>query len=84
MRDALRAAGYAPQIYRVDFESALIAAMQRGGYHVVLLDPRSSGLARPTVEALMLEHGVHLPLVILVRGQDLASDVRTALSALRN
>lgn len=81
----MRAAGYAPQLYRVDFESALVAALQRGGYHLVLLDSRSCGLPRPLVETLMLEHGVHLiPLVDLKPGQDLAADVRIALSALRN
>ncbi len=84
VRDALRAAGFAPQIYRVDFESALVAALQRGGHHVVLLDPRSAGMTRPTVETLMLEHTLQLPLVVLAPGQDLAREVRVALSALRN
>lgn len=85
VRDALRAAGYDPKIFRVDFESALVAALQRGSYHVVLLDSQSTGVPRLMVEQLMIEHGMHLiPLVVLVPRQDLASDVRIALSALRN
>lgn len=84
VRDALQAAGYAPQLHRVDFESALVAALHRGGHHLVLLEPATSGLTRATVEALMLEHAAYLPLVILVPGRDLGRDVSIALSTLRN
>jgi hypothetical protein len=85
VRSLLRGGRYTPQIYRVDFESALVAALMRGGYDVVLLDVASSGIRRATVESSMLEHRGHLlPLVELVPGQDLGSAVRIALSALRN
>lgn len=84
VRDVLKAAGYAPQIYRADFESALVAALPRNAYDVVILDGRSSGLARATVEAHMRGIGVCVPLVEIVPGRDLGSEVRAALAATRN
>lgn len=84
IRETLRAAGYQPHLYRVDFEPALVAALQRGGFHIVVLDSQSTGLTRPAVLALMAEHNVALPLVDLVPGRSLCDDVRIALSALRN
>lgn len=83
-RDALVACGYHPQIYRVDFEAALAAALLRGGHDLVILDAKSSGLSRGLVEALMKDHGVRVPLVELVPGIPLADAVRQGLAALVN
>lgn len=84
VRDALTAAGYAAHIYRADFEPALVAALSRHTYDVVILDGRSTGLSRATVEARMREHGACLPLVEVEAGRALGSDVRAALAATRN
>jgi FixJ family two-component response regulator len=84
VRDALRSNGYEPQVYRVDFEPALAAALPRSTYDVILLDTRSTGIARTHVETLMRDHGVRAPLVEIVAGRPLGEDVLAALSAIRN
>ena len=84
VRDQLRAAGYAPQIYRADFEPAVAAALTRNTYDVVILDSKSTNLARGLIENLMREHGVKTPIVEIAPGRELGSDVRHALAALRN
>jgi hypothetical protein len=84
VRDALRSNGYEPLVYRVDFESALAAALPRGVYDVIVLDCRSTGIARSHVETLMRDHGVRAPLVEIMPGRPLGDDVTAALAATRN
>jgi hypothetical protein len=84
VRGALVACGYHPQIYRVDFESALVAALPRATYDLVIVDPKTSGLSRTHVEVLMRDHGVRAPLVELVPGKPLEEQLRAALAPLRN
>ena len=84
VRDALRSNGYEPQVYRVDFEPALAAALPRGSYDVIVLDTRSTGIARTHVETLMREHAVRTPLVEIIPGRSLGEDVSAALAATRN
>jgi len=83
-RDALATAGYHPQIYRVDFESALSAALPRGSFDIVILDAKTSGISRATVETLMKDAGIKIPLVEVLPDRSLADDVRSALAARRN
>ncbi len=84
VRDALRSNGYEPQVYRVDFESALAAALSRASYDVLLLDSRSTGIARSRVETLMRDLGIRAPLVEIIPGRCLGDDVVAALTANRN
>lgn len=84
LRSALREGGYQPLIYRVDFEPALVAALPRRSYDLVLLDSKTTSLSPSAVHALMGEHGIRVPLVVLAPGRDILADVREALDVLRN
>lgn len=83
IRDALRGSDYEPRIFRVDHEPALVAAIGRMLYDVVILDPRA-GLSRSHVEALLREGGVRAPLVEYFEDQPLGEQVRAAVGAVRN
>lgn len=80
----LRAAGFTPRLTRVDFASALAAALSRDTFDVVLLDPHTPGLTRPLVEELLRDYHVRAPLVVLGDPATLGEHVRAALVAQRN
>jgi hypothetical protein len=84
LRAALRSAGYAPKLFRVDFEAALTAALSHGTYDVIVLDAASTGLFRATVEALQRQAGTTTPVIELGRIDELAEAIRIALAARRN
>lgn len=84
LRDELRSAGFEPFVFRVDFEHALAAALPRGGYDVVILDTKSSGVPRAVVEALMRAHAIKAPLIELHAGRPIGMAVREAVAAIRN
>ena len=63
-REALREAGIAVRITRVDIEPALNAALARNAYDVVVWDPEST-ISRDLVEARLREHGRTASLVVL-------------------
>ena len=63
-REALREAGIAVRITRVDIEPALSAALARNPYDVVVWDP-SSTITRDIVESRLREHGRTASFVVL-------------------
>ena len=79
VRTALTAAGFEPRIFRVDHEPALVAALTRAIYDVVILDARS-GLSRAEVEPLLRSSPVRGPLVEYFVDQPLGASVRAATS----
>jgi hypothetical protein len=80
----LRAAGFDPQITRVDFEAALEAALSRGRIDVVIYDPATAGMPRSLVDGKLVEHGIALPFVALSAPDGLADAVQKALVQSRN
>jgi hypothetical protein len=84
MRVRLCDAGYLPRLYRVDFEAALVAALSRGNFDIVLHDPTTPKLPRTVVEACMKEHGIRVPLVDLGDLNTIGDRVRASLGALKN
>ena len=84
IRAMLRDAGFEPRLFRVDHVPALAAALSRGRHDVILFDTASTGLTRGTLDALMREHGVALPVIELGAPDRLIEDIRGALASIRN
>lgn len=84
IRSTLRSAGFAPRFHRVDHEPALHAALTRGDYDVVILDPETTGLTRELVQARITELSKGTPLVPLGGLPDLGARVAAVLEARRN
>jgi hypothetical protein len=79
-RDALRNAGIAARIARVDIEPALNAALSRGAFDVVVIDPNTPGLARGVVEARLREHRTACPIVVFESLQTAVAGIRRVLA----
>ena len=85
LRAALRDAGLAARIVRIDIEPALNAALQRGSkFDVILFDPAMRGITREVIDARLRDHRRSIPVVRLEGIKDLADRIRAALAALRN
>ena len=65
LRAVLRDAGIPAQIFRVDIEPALNAALHRGGFDVVIFDPKMPGISREAVETRLREHRSSVPIITL-------------------
>jgi len=81
LRAALQRVGFSARFTRVDIEPALHAAVERGGFDVVIVDPATPGLSRSTVEACLRDHRLWLPVVELDGVSDLGEQVKHALEA---
>lgn len=84
IRAALRGAGIAARISRVDIEPALNAALSRGDFDVVVYDPRTKELSKDTVIARLREHGRVAPVVDLTSDDKLPDAIWTAVKARLN
>ncbi len=84
IRSTLRTAGFAPRFHRVDIEPALHAALTRGGYDVVIVDPHTAVLSRQIVQARIDELRPGTPLVLLGELSDLGARIAAVLHARRN
>lgn len=80
-RSALTANGIRARISRVDIEPALDAALSRTSYDVVVLDPRTPGITREMVDAMLREHRRIVHVVIF---DELDGTVAAVAHALRN
>jgi DNA-binding NtrC family response regulator len=83
LREALRTAGVAARFTRVDIEPALNAALARGGFDVVVLDPTIPGMSPLVIEARMREHHVDIPIVELGDIATLVARIKQAIVARR-
>lgn len=79
-REALREAGVAVRITRVDIEPALNAALARNAYDVVVWDPECS-ISREIVEARLREHGRTASIVVMDDVAGTAAKVAHTLTA---
>lgn len=84
IRAALHAHGLSTRITRVDFEPALVTAIERGDLDVVLFDPAVKTISLAGVEACMAQHHRTQPIVQLGEIAQLASSIEIALARLRN
>jgi hypothetical protein len=85
LRSALRDAGLDARLFVVDFEAALNAALERGGFHAVIYDPYTTAISLHVVEARMREHmRSTLPLVLFTSIEETVEQVRDALARTRN
>lgn len=80
-RGALTASGIQARISRVDIEPALNAALSRTSYDLVILDPRTPGITRELVEAMLRQH---MRIVQVVTYEDVATTVAAVERALHN
>jgi hypothetical protein len=79
IRAALEDAELAARFHRVDIEPALNAALSRGGYAVIVFDPRTPGITIEMIEARLRDHRRAVPVVTLGDTRTLADDIRQAL-----
>jgi hypothetical protein len=79
-REALREAGVAVRITRVDIEPALNAALARSPYDVVVWDP-ACAIARDIVEARLREHGRTASIIVMGDIAETAAKVAHTLTA---
>jgi hypothetical protein len=84
LRKALRSVDLEPRITRVDLEPALAAALSRGTFDVVIVDPLTPTISRETVEACLREHGVAPALPFAGDLDELISQVVQVIRARRN
>jgi hypothetical protein len=85
VREALRDAGIAAMITRVDIEPALNAALGRGGrFDVVIHDASTPGIPREVLDARLREHRRAIPVVPLQALDDLVAAVRVVLRSQLN
>lgn len=84
LRTALDQASIAARFHRVDIEPALNAALDRGGYDVVVLDPRTPAISLEVVEACMKANRRSFPIVTLGDPSTLGDAIRDALRAQLN
>lgn len=83
VRQALRSAGMAARIVRVDFEPALNAALGRDRCDVVVLD-EGTEITRTIALAHVREHGSMAPVISLGALDDLAAAIIRALATTVN
>lgn len=84
VRAVLHAAGMIVTLIRVDLESSLEAAMIRGDFHVVVVDPDCTTLSLATVTAMAQTHKRTQPIVVLGELAKLPSEIAAALTASSN
>lgn len=84
LRIALEHAAITARFHRIDIEPALNAALDRGGYDVVVFDPRTPGITREIIDACMRANRRAFPIVTLSDPSTLADAIRTALRAQLN
>lgn len=84
LRIALDQAAMTARFHRVDIEPALNAALHRGGFDVVVLDPATTGISIEIVEACMKANRRSVPIVTLSDPSTLADAIRDALRARMN
>ena len=84
LRIALERAGMTARFHRVDIEPALNAALHRGGYDVVVLDPKTTAISLAVVEACMKANRRPLPIVTLSDPTTIADAIRSALRSRLN
>jgi two-component system cell cycle sensor histidine kinase/response regulator CckA len=75
----LRRGGFDPTVERVETREGMIAALERGGWHLVISDYSMPLFDAPGALALVREHGLDVP-VIIVSG---TIGEETAVAALR-
>lgn len=79
LRALLRDAGISARFARVDIEPALDAALARGGYDVIVFDPKTKELSLEVIVASLREHRRPIPIVVLGNLDVLVDAIRTAL-----
>lgn len=84
LRASLATAELPARFHRVDIEPALNAALDRGGYDVVVFDAHTPGITRETIEARMRANRRAFPIVTLRDARTLAEDIRQALRSHAN
>jgi hypothetical protein len=84
VRSPLRAAGFEPQIIRVDFEPALEAALTRGNIDIIVYDPATPSMTQHLVETRLRECEISIPFVSLGDPAQLGQVVWKTLQALWN
>lgn len=84
LRLALERAAMTGRFHRVDIEPALNAALHRGGYDVVVLDPRTPAITLDVVEACMKANRRAFPIVTLSDPSTFADEIRSALRSQLN
>ena len=84
LRIALEQAGMTARFHRIDIEPALNAALDRGGYDVVVFDSRTPGITREIIESCMRANRRSFPIVTLSDPSTLADDIRQAFRAQLN
>jgi DNA-binding NtrC family response regulator len=84
LRASLRRAGFEARFTRVDIEPALHAALVRGGYDVVVVDPATPGLPHSTIESCLRDHRADLPIIVLEDIESLGERVKAALASRRS
>jgi DNA-binding NtrC family response regulator len=84
LRSALTAADLRARFHRVDIEPALNAALDRGGYDVIIFDTRTPGISRETIESRMKANRRAIPIVTLGDARTLADEIREALQSHAN
>lgn len=81
IRTALNDAGCSSRIMRVDIEPALNAALSRGNFDLILLDPATHEVPLDVVEARLREHRRCIPIVNLESTENLVDAIKEALLA---
>ena len=84
LRAALEAGDLNARYHRVDIEPALNAALDRGGYTVIVFDPRTPGITRETIESRMKANRRTIPILTLGAARTLVEDIRQALRSHAN
>ncbi len=84
LEHALSAAGFVPTVTRVDHEPALVAALGRDVFDVVLVDPDVPGCSPAAVEAAVRAARVSTPVIVLGPAVDLAAQILERLRANQN
>ena len=84
LRSALTKADLPARFHRVDIEPALNAALDRGGYDVIIFDARTPGITRETIESRVKANRRTIPIVTLGDARTLADDIRQALRSHAN
>lgn len=84
LRAVLEAAELTVRFHRVDIEPALNAAIHRGGYSVIVFDPRTPGISHELIDARLKESRRTIPIVTLGDARTLADDIQQALRSHAN
>lgn len=83
VRTSLRAAGLSVRLTRVDFPSALYAALSWGSFDVILFDPRTPSISHELLAVALRDAKLGTPILVL-NGEDVGQRVLALVRALRN